>query len=59
MKENVTMWVFTWESYGGRRVEGASTKREAKRLRGELSHHPCGALVRVVLPSPRPGGGGE
>ena len=48
--QNVTMWVFTWQAGCGLRVEGSRTKREAKRLRGELLHNSAGPLVRVVLP---------
>ena len=47
------MWAFTWESYGGRRLEAATTKREAIKLRGELSHHPVGDLIKIELPAPK------
>ena len=59
--DKVQMWVFAYQGWGGTRIEGAATKREAKRLRGELLHHPCGPLERIVVGAPmiaREAGGG-
>lgn len=50
--DKVQLWVFAYEGYDGLRIEGAATKRQAKKLRGELLHHLCGPLERIVLPAP-------